>query len=54
MEILYFAYAAALALAVGAASGYLIRQKIAAKRAGSIEAKLQRQEEEAKAQTKQK
>ena len=44
MEILYFAYAAVLALAVGVASGYLIRQKIAAKKANSIESKLQRQE----------
>ncbi|OGD30501.1 ribonuclease Y [Candidatus Azambacteria bacterium RIFCSPHIGHO2_01_FULL_44_55] len=52
MEILYFAYAAVLALAVGVASGYLIRQKIAAKKANSIESKLQRQEEEARAQTK--
>src|SRR3990167_8544696 len=52
MEILYFAYAAVLALAVGVASGYLIRQKIAAKKANSIESTLPRQEAAARAQTK--
>ncbi|MEK7198065.1 MAG: ribonuclease Y [Patescibacteria group bacterium] len=50
MELTYI-YTGALALAAGAAFGYIIRQQVAKKNANSIEAKIKQQLEEAKKQS---
>src|SRR3989344_5149937 len=52
MEFIYYVYTGVLALAAGAASGYIIRQLIAKKSANSVEAKIKQQLEEAKTQSK--
>src|SRR3990167_6045248 len=52
MELIYYVYTGALALAAGVASGYIIRQLVAKKSANSVEAKIKQQLEEAKNQSK--
>lgn len=52
MEQSYLVYTAALALAGGAALGYLLRQFLATRRVNSIEAKIKQQLEEAKTGSK--
>jgi len=52
MELTYFVYTGALALAAGLASGYIIRQLVAKKNANSIEAKIKQRLEEAKTESK--